>query len=86
MFSVRLAFPFSFLNLVTLLYGAQMIHSELEFVPYMGRPSCVFIDPLLQIYFDPMFLGKGGCSMFTHTLDRKSRNFAPSRLVHSTYI
>ena len=42
------------------LCGAQMIHSGLEFVPYLGRPSCELAEPLLQIYFDAMLFWMRG--------------------------
>ena len=42
------------------LYGAKMMHSELKFVPYLGRPSCKLDEPLLKIYLDHIFIRMRG--------------------------
>ena len=42
------------------LYGAQTIHSELKFAPYLGKPSYKLEEPLLQIYFARIFFGMRG--------------------------
>ena len=42
------------------LYGAQTMHSELKFVPYLGRPSYKPEEPLLQICFAHIFIWMRG--------------------------